>query len=151
MAMMQTFTLAVLVKLAADEFKAWTPSIVCRLISLAVRLLPEGERARWQEEWHSHIADIPGEVSKVICALSLLVAARKMSASYSARSFNEVFRRGIDSCIAVVVLIWMAPVLADNCTDHKNGRRTAVGVARKDWPQRARNPYSQISNAQSCI
>jgi two-component system, cell cycle sensor histidine kinase PleC len=63
----------------ADEFKAWTPWLINHIIRLAVRQLPENQRSRRDEEWCSHINEIPGEVGKLICALDFLRASWKMS------------------------------------------------------------------------
>jgi hypothetical protein len=64
-----------------DEFKAWMPRIIERLIHSAVAKLPEDQRGRFEEEWRSHISETPGEIGKICNALSLLSAPRKMSKS----------------------------------------------------------------------
>lgn len=63
----------------ADEFKAWMPWIVRRLIQRAVGRLPENQRERFEEEWQSHLDEVPGEIGKLCVALGFLSAARKMS------------------------------------------------------------------------
>ncbi len=49
-----------LAKLIADETKAWLPWCARRFFDLSVRLLPASERARFSEEWCSHIESFPG-------------------------------------------------------------------------------------------
>lgn len=63
----------------ADEFKAWMPWIVGRLVGRAVRKLPDEQRNRYAEEWFAHIDEIPGEIGKLIAALGVLSASRSMS------------------------------------------------------------------------
>jgi hypothetical protein len=66
-------------KLAADEFKAWLPSVIKHLIGWAIRSLPDDKRERYAEEWQSHIDETPGEIGKLIVGLGLLPAAWKLS------------------------------------------------------------------------
>lgn len=77
------FLANVLSSLLANELKEWSPRITKRLIKCAVAHLPQGWRERFEEEWTSHIADVPGDISKVIVALGLLPAAFKMSSILS--------------------------------------------------------------------
>src|ERR1700751_4821393 len=67
-----------------DEFKAWTPWITRRLIRRAARRLPDEQRDRFEEEWLSHLNEIPGEVGKVIAALGFVRASRRMSPGVTA-------------------------------------------------------------------
>jgi hypothetical protein len=55
-----------------DEFKAWAPRLVSYLIQRAVRQLPENQRKRREEEWRSHVDEIPGKVGKLTEALDCL-------------------------------------------------------------------------------
>jgi hypothetical protein len=66
---------AVLAGLAADEFGAWTPSMIRNLIKFAVRRLPENQRERFHEEWQSHVNDVPGRVGKLLVAAGFSIAA----------------------------------------------------------------------------
>lgn len=77
MALIATF----LSRLLADEFKAWNPHIVQHLIQYAVSRLPEGQRSRYEEEWASHINEIPGEIGKLFTATGFLFATRRMLAT----------------------------------------------------------------------
>jgi hypothetical protein len=69
------FLVTLISRFCADEFKAWSPWLVQRLITAAVRKLPEGQQERYREEWSGHVADIPGEVGKLFTALDFLRAA----------------------------------------------------------------------------
>jgi hypothetical protein len=64
-----------------DEFKAWTPWLIDRLVRRAVRQLPENQRERFSEEWHSHVTEVPGDVGKLIVAFGFLSASWKMGGS----------------------------------------------------------------------
>ncbi len=64
-----------LAQLFADEFKEWMPSLVRKLVSLAVCGLPRDQRERYDEEWRSYVGDVPGQISKIITALGFCVAA----------------------------------------------------------------------------
>ena len=79
------FALAILVgtlsKLLADDAKAWTPHVTKAIIASAVKMLPERHRERFSEEWTSHINDVPGDLSKIVCALGYVSAARKFSSA----------------------------------------------------------------------
>jgi len=43
--------------------------------------LPENQRARYTEEWKSHVDQIPGEIGKLIDAFGFLAASWKMGNS----------------------------------------------------------------------
>ena len=99
----------------ADEFKAWNPAVVRRLIRRAVARLPERQQARFREEWYSHVNEIPGEIGKLITAFGFLFAARKMGAtlaSTESRPFASTVKRSIDLVAGSALLLFTAPVLA---------------------------------------
>jgi hypothetical protein len=62
-----------------DEFKAWTPWIVERLIQRAVRRLPIEMRERLDEEWRAHIDEIPGQIGQLLVAFGFVIASRKIT------------------------------------------------------------------------
>jgi len=62
----------------ADEFKAWTPWLVRKLVAFAVRRLPADRQERYSEEWTSYIEEIPGEIGKILAALTLPLGAMAM-------------------------------------------------------------------------
>ena len=66
-------------RLAADDLKAWSPKLVDWLIQTAVTRLPEDQRERLDEEWRSHVNDVPGEFAKVYVAAGCIFAARTLA------------------------------------------------------------------------
>jgi len=58
-----------------EEIEAWSPFIIRSLIKLAVAWLPENQRERFGEEWHSHVNEVPGNVGKFLSAVGFLLAA----------------------------------------------------------------------------
>jgi hypothetical protein len=77
-------------RVLSDEFKSWNPWIVERLIRLAERKLPEEYRVRLSEEWRSHIAEIPGDMGKLIAACGFLRASRKVRGAISMAPYARV-------------------------------------------------------------
>ncbi len=71
---------AFLSRLVAGDFKAWIHRITQCLIWRAVAAVPAEQRPRYEEEWNSHINDVPGGLGKLFVSFSLLWAARDMSA-----------------------------------------------------------------------
>ena len=72
---------AALSRVLAEEFAAWAPSINRALIRAAVGRLPENLRERSQEEWQSHLYEVPGNIGKILSALGFVVAARRVASS----------------------------------------------------------------------
>jgi hypothetical protein len=72
---------AVLSRLLAEEFGAWTPTIISGLIKLAVGRLPQNKRERFEEEWHAHVNDVPGQLGKFLVAMDFLRAAYGVAVS----------------------------------------------------------------------
>jgi hypothetical protein len=62
----------------SDEFKAWTPWIVEKILRRAVRALPPTFRERYDEEWRSHLEDIPGQFGKIWVAIGCIGAAKQI-------------------------------------------------------------------------
>jgi hypothetical protein len=82
-------------KLVADEFKAWQPTVINRLIGWGISLLPEDQREHYAEEWRSDIDSTPGEIGKLIFALDLVRGAwrlSRMSPEPTAREIDEGLR-----------------------------------------------------------
>ena len=97
-------------KLVVDDFKAWTPRLVKRLIDHAVGSLPPEQRERYAEEWRSHTNDVPGELGKVFLCLGFLRAARKMVAlNNTERTTTETLRRVIELVTGAMVGLYLAP------------------------------------------
>jgi hypothetical protein len=95
---------AALSRQLADEFKAWTPWIVERLIKCAVHKLHHEQRERFEEEWLSHISEIPGEVGKLIAALGLVRASLRMSGDAT------VIKRALDIVVSSIMLFGNNPL-----------------------------------------
>ena len=70
---------AALSRTVAEEIEAWSPSIIRGLIKLAVGWLPENQRERFEEEWQSHVSEVPGKVGKLLVAAGFLIAAHNMA------------------------------------------------------------------------
>jgi exopolysaccharide production protein ExoY len=96
---------AVFSKLLADEFKAWAPSLVARIIAAAVRKLPAEKRERFSEEWKSHINEVPGDIGKFVAACGCLTAAWKIAEGPFGAS-----RRAMDLAFAACGLIFLIPL-----------------------------------------
>src|ERR1035438_5164942 len=93
----------------ADEFKAWTPWVIDRLVRKAVARLPENQRERFEEEWRSHINEIPGEIGKFVVALGFVSAARKMSlmlnTGHNRILVGDILKRAVDVTVGAAFLI----------------------------------------------
>jgi lipopolysaccharide/colanic/teichoic acid biosynthesis glycosyltransferase len=92
-----------------DEFKAWTPWLIDYLIQRAVRQLPENQRTLREEEWRSHINQIPGEVGKLIEALDFSRASWKMSRRLTDDTAYLVAKRAFDIAIGAGFLFALSP------------------------------------------
>jgi hypothetical protein len=66
---------AFLSRILAEEMGAWSPSIIRSLIKFAVGRLPENQRERFEEEWQSHVNEVPGQVGKILVAVGFSMAA----------------------------------------------------------------------------
>jgi hypothetical protein len=92
------FLAALFGKLAADEVKAWLPCIAARLTQAAVRKMPEGQQDRYNEEWRSHLDQVPGEIAKAWAAFGFLRAARTTAASSQASWLSR-----LSACAMLVI------------------------------------------------
>jgi Bacterial sugar transferase len=117
LALITTIALAVLATVGAvisrqlsDEFKAWSPWIVRKVIQRAVRQLPENKRQRFAEEWQAHVNEIPGDVGKIVVAFGFLSAAGKISSDLADRSFFVFSKRVFDIAVSLSGIAFLAPV-----------------------------------------
>ena len=86
-------------RLVTDELRAWTPWVIERIIRSAVSILPESEQERSEEEWRSHINEVPGPLAKVYQAFGLLFAAREIAHPLSAHdtwTVKDLAKRAFD-------------------------------------------------------
>jgi hypothetical protein len=81
-------------KLLTDECKAWLPWLTRRLLAFAVNRLPQRRRERYEEEWNAHIAEIPGELSKFVTAVSIIFGAVRMRIVLTRPHFSPSKRDG---------------------------------------------------------
>jgi Bacterial sugar transferase len=109
MSVLETVILGIVGKLGADEIKAWLPRLVIWLKDRAVERLPPEYQPRYEEEWASSLEEIPGDLSKLLYAFSLLRASSgiKLLASEGSRGW---LRRSLESVVAIVALVAILPV-----------------------------------------
>jgi lipopolysaccharide/colanic/teichoic acid biosynthesis glycosyltransferase len=99
-----------------EELKAWSGWVVERLIKLSVAHLPESQRARFEEEWRSHIDELPGEIGRFFAAAGFILAARRISVittdnrQSAVAVAREVVRRTIVVFGSSLLLILIFPV-----------------------------------------
>jgi hypothetical protein len=74
MALITNLITTALSRLISEEITVWSPRAVRALVKLAVRLLPEAQRARFAEEWQSHVDEVPATVEKFVAAAGFLLA-----------------------------------------------------------------------------
>ncbi|MBS0408735.1 MAG: hypothetical protein JSR86_02385 [Proteobacteria bacterium] len=60
------FITSVIAAIAANEAKSWLPWMHGKLLRLAVSALPVHMKDRYAEEWSSFVAEIPGDIGKLI-------------------------------------------------------------------------------------
>jgi hypothetical protein len=92
-----------------DEFQAWTPELTKWLLAQAVKQLPPDKRDRYEEEWQSHCSELPGQVARILHALSCFPAARSIRRPFS---WPNVAKRALDIVFASAALILLAPLMA---------------------------------------
>jgi Bacterial sugar transferase len=105
---------ALLSRLLTEEIKEWTPWVVERTISSAVSMLPDRERERYEEEWRSHINELPGQLGKLYAACGFLVAAREMASSLTPQrpwALKGLVRRAFDLGMGGFLIILLFPPL----------------------------------------
>jgi hypothetical protein len=112
-----------------DEFKAWTPWMIGRLITFAVRRLPKDRRERYYEEWQSHVAEIPGEVGKIFTALSFSFAAFKMNSESRKRAKEEAVSRRRRNQEIVLMALLVGLALNENRTVRNYSLLLLLGIA----------------------
>lgn len=99
--------MTVLSRQLTDEFKAWTPWLVQRLVLFAALRMPKAQQERYAEEWSSFVDEIPGEVGKILAALGLSWAGFRIrhQARRRKRVAEAAARQGKSTVLLVLVLI----------------------------------------------
>ncbi|WP_064681272.1 sugar transferase [Rhizobium bangladeshense] len=93
-------------KILADEFKAWRPNMVHRLIGIAASLLSDVDRDRYHEEWNAHVEEIPGDLGKLLSGVGFIWAAFRMS---DRRFLTLGTKRAMDMTMALAGLVFLSP------------------------------------------
>lgn len=108
---------AAFAKILADDFKAWRPRLVDRLINYALAKLPECHRQRFDEEWRSHVNDVPGEIGKITTAIGYRWAAAEITSQHTyGRGLKfAATKRVQDIVIATSALLCLAPLAVIIC------------------------------------
>lgn len=100
------FVFACLQKIVADDFKAWRPTLVARIIAAAVRNLPLAKRPRYSEEWNGHIDAMPGDLAKLGAAVGCLIASWTISGAPL-----RLRKRCVDVFVSATALAFLGPLL----------------------------------------
>lgn len=143
---------AVVVKLLADEAKAWLPRIVERLIDQAVKRLPAKYRERFAEEWRSHIDDIPGDLAKFYNAFGCIFAS--VNIRWASLTKSDAPMVPLQRAFAAVLILFELPVFGIIALILASAnRKPFIRVRRKDATGRrvavlmfnTRNPVGGIA------
>ncbi len=98
-------------RLLTDEFKAWIPWIIQRVSRRAIARLTPAQRERFEEEWQSHVNEVPGDIGKLTVALGFLTAARKMTLAAKAGHRSLAVSRFLNRFGGAILLIYSAPLM----------------------------------------
>jgi lipopolysaccharide/colanic/teichoic acid biosynthesis glycosyltransferase len=140
---LKALALAVGGKLAEDEVKAWLPRVTTNLKNAAVRRLPKELRARYEEEWEGCLLEIPGPLSRVVYAASLLRAASEITTLETGVSSRTVstWRRFLDVSAAILIMSMVLPLCVLVATVIK---LTSPGPVFMGYPRVGRNGQNFI-------
>jgi sugar transferase len=103
----------IMTRIIGEEVREWIRWLTKRVMLRAVSRLP-AEQQRFDEEWRSHLDEVPGDVGKLMTALGFLLAARRMMpllAHRPARStLREVTQRAYEIVVSAGAIFFVAPV-----------------------------------------
>jgi lipopolysaccharide/colanic/teichoic acid biosynthesis glycosyltransferase len=114
-AVLLTIFIAVVSPLLADELKAWSCWLPLKLLRMAVAMLPEKYRDRYNEEWQGVIEEIPGQLLRLGYSIGLLRAAigiRNAAPPCALRdgtTFALLLKRMIDLTFAGTSILFLSP------------------------------------------
>ncbi len=74
------FALQTASRVVAEEIKDWLPLLSERLLTLAVKRLPEVERGRYRAEWIADLNEYPGKLTQMLRAGGFCFAAVRIRA-----------------------------------------------------------------------
>lgn len=86
---MLEFALGLIGNLLAAELGAWAPKLAQAIVVRAANRIPSPERERLLEEWQALLADIPGDISKLVQAISLYRSVPKIVRDCDAQRWQE--------------------------------------------------------------
>lgn len=92
---------AVFSKILADEFKAWAPWLVARIIAFAAMQMPKDERERVREEWSAWVRDVPGDLGKIFAAIGFVWGAVRIAGSIFAY-LRRFWRFAIENGVVII-------------------------------------------------
>ncbi|MCJ2092100.1 sugar transferase [Methylobacterium sp. J-072] len=109
MAVVVSLVISVAGRVLADEFKAFRPMIVDRLVARAVRKMPAELQERYAEEWRSHLEEIPGDIAKVWTAFGYNLVAGRIASSFF--SWEITAKRALDVVLGGTAIFLLFPLL----------------------------------------
>src|SRR5262245_35029289 len=94
--MVGVFLVGIFGNLVSSELYDRLPQLAGWLIRIAVKRLPENQRARFEEEWMAHLEECPGKLGRFIHAAGCFLGAAKLTRTLNgpkAASVQENQRR----------------------------------------------------------
>lgn len=101
--------------LLKDEVTAWMPWLHKLTLSVALRQVPEEQRERYEEEWASHIAEYPGNLSKLYQSMTMLMAGIRLKQRQKTVTFADV-EGVLNKSIVASVVYWGTTFIGDTGT-----------------------------------
>jgi hypothetical protein len=89
----------------ATEFRAWSPSLVERLLRRAVRRAPAEMQERLEEEWRAFLSETPGHLCQLVQAYGLGRAASRISRDGSPVGKSRLIEKLLSRAFGVVAFV----------------------------------------------